>query len=319
MLKLASKIMNKMSSKQGRADLRFFISRNFINPILRPLGFTLIADHFYQPIPNPKEAVLYANTTRPTDAIEYDLDEQIAFVQDLLETYKTEFNAAADLCAVGYKMHYGGFGSGDAEMLYSVVRHLKPRRIIEVGAGTSTQVILAALRKNKNSSGVTTRCRLTSIDPYPSKEVLSLPSEIAEYADHEVVASRVQDVALDLFKSLGVGDILFVDSSHVFKPGSDVEHEFLRIYPVVSAGAWIHIHDIFMPFDYPTSWNTKECFFWNEQYFLEVFLQFNNTFKARAMLNMIARARPEIFVNVIDRYKPDRMPGSFWMQRVELP
>jgi predicted O-methyltransferase YrrM len=308
------KFFKKLLSSQGRADIRFFVSRAVANPLLRPMGFTLIADHFYQPIPNRAEAVLYADRKRPSGGCDFRYDDQLALIRYLLSTYKAEINSREDFCATGYQMEYGGFGSGDAEMLYCLIRHLKPGRIVEIGAGTSTQVMLAALRKNA-IEGATTAA-LTSIDPFPSAEAVSAFRSGAKYVRHDLIAARVQDVPLSTYETLGENDILFVDSSHVFKSGSDVEHEFLNVYPSLRKGVWVHVHDIFLPFDYPAAWNNKQSFFWNEQYILEAFLQFNIAFEVRAALNMVGRRDPAVFLESISRYKQERTPGSFWMQRM---
>jgi predicted O-methyltransferase YrrM len=311
---MINKLLRKLGSRQGWADIRFFISRVLVNPLLRPCGFTLIADHFYQPIPNRAEVISHANTPRLFGGCVFNYEEQIPFVRQLLTQYKAEINSESDLGAAGYRMSCGGFGSGDAEMLYCLIRHLKPTRIVEVGAGTSTQVIVAALRKNAGECGHS--CDLTSIDPYPSKEAVETAGMQHAGVTHNVIAARVQDVPVSKFQSLGENDILFVDSSHVFKAGSDVEHEFHNIYPSLRRGVWVHVHDIFLPFDYPPEWNNKKSFFWNEQYILEAFLQFNTAFRIRAALNMIARHDPAVFSDSIERYLEQRTPGSFWMQRV---
>jgi predicted O-methyltransferase YrrM len=314
---MITKLLRKLGSRQGLADIRFFISRELVNPLLRPLGFTLIADHFYQPIPNRAEVISQANTPRPCGGCVFNYEEQMPFIRQLLTQYKAEINSEADLGAAGYRMSYGGFGSGDAEVLYCLIRHLKPSRIVEVGAGTSTQVIVAALRKNAGDGSHP--CELTSIDPYPSKEAVETAGMKHAGVTHNLIGARVQDVPVSTFQSLGENDILFVDSSHVFKAGSDVEHEFHNIYPSLRRGVWVHVHDIFLPFDYPPEWNNKKSFFWNEQYILEAFLQFNNAFRIRAALNMIARRDPAVFSDSIERYREQRTPGSFWMQRVFGP
>ena len=111
-------------------------------------------------------------------------------------------------------------------------------------------------------------------------------------------------------------NILFVDSSHVYKQGSDVEFEFLCIYPVLQKGVLVHIHDIFLPFDYPLEWNMKKYRFWNEQYFLEMFLLFNRDFEVLASLSMVAHHGKGVFVHAVRAFDQTRRPGAFWMRRV---
>ncbi len=123
----------------------------------------------------------------------------------------------------------------------------------------------------------------------------------------------VEAVDLSVFESLQANDILFVDSSHVFKSGSDVEFEFLQVYPRLQTGVLVHIHDIFFPYDYPIEWNLKESRYWNEQYFLETFLQFNKKFEVLASLSMVSYYKNSVFLDNINAYNEDRLPGSFWM------
>ena len=126
----------------------------------------------------------------------------------------------------------------------------------------------------------------------------------------------MQLVELSIFESLEENDILFMDSSHVFKQGSDVEFEFLKIYPILKKEVIVHLHDVFFPFDYPIEWNMKRYWFWNEQYFLEVFLQFNSKFEVLASLSMVAYRDNLIFLDTISAYYETINPGSFWMKAV---
>ena len=138
------------------------------------------------------------------------------------------------------------FPSLDAAVAYTLVRERKPQRIVEVGSGHSTRVLSRAL------GGVG---EIVAIDPAPRADIIDLPGV-------RVVPSTLQAAPLELFDGLRAGDALFIDSSHILMPGSDVDILLNRVLPMLPAGVLIHIHDIFLPFDYPPIWGWRA---YNEQ------------------------------------------------------
>jgi predicted O-methyltransferase YrrM len=147
----------------------------------------------------------------------------------------------------------------DAEVLYSIVQLYQPARIIEIGSGYSTQLFRAAI----SHSGATTR--LTSIDPYPRQD-------IQHYSDC-VIKEPIEKIAPDLFDTLTSSDIVFIDSSHEVKAGNDVLHLFTKVLPRLQPGVLIHIHDIFLPFEYPKQWLVDLGWhFFKEQYLVQMML-----------------------------------------------
>jgi predicted O-methyltransferase YrrM len=138
------------------------------------------------------------------------------------------------------------FPSLDAAAAYALVRERKPRRIVEVGSGHSTRILARAM------GGVG---EIVAIDPSPRADIAGLPGV-------RVVPSTVQAASADAFAGLGAGDVLFIDSSHILMPGSDVDVVFGRVLPELPTGALVHIHDIFLPFDYPAIWGWRN---YNEQ------------------------------------------------------
>jgi Methyltransferase domain len=304
------KILKYLRSEQGRKSLKLAIVKKIVNPFVRKFGYTVIADHFYQPIPNDKELLIYQNKERPLDSIEWKLNRQIELVSKLLKKYRDEFNNKNKIFYYGCA-DTNGFASGDAEFLYSIVREKKPKRIVEIGAGDSTQIIAAALKMNffENSK----KTSFFVIEPFPRDFLKKFEVNFHDFMDFSLIVKPIQFVDLSLFELLDENDILFIDSSHVFKQGSDVEFQFLKIYPMLNKGVIVHIHDIFFPFDYPVDWNIKKYQFWNEQYFLETFLQFNCKFEILASLSMVACRENLVFLNNINSYCKTRNPGSFWM------
>jgi hypothetical protein len=138
------------------------------------------------------------------------------------------------------------FPSLDAAVTYTLVRERKPQHIVEVGSGHSTRILSRA------SGGVG---EIVAIDPSPRADIIDLPGV-------RVVPSTLQAAPLELFNGLRAGDALFVDSSHILMPGSDVDILLNRVLPMLPAGALVHIHDIFLPYDYPAIWGWRA---YNEQ------------------------------------------------------
>ena len=128
----------------------------------------------------------------------------------------------------------------DAAAAYALVRSVKPRRIVEVGAGHSTRFVVRAIR----DGGLATT--VTAIDPAPRADLSRLPVT--------VVPSTVQEARDDVFADLEAGDVLMIDSSHILVPGSDVDLLLNRVLPSLPAGAVVHVHDVFLPDDYPRDW-----------------------------------------------------------------
>ena len=308
---MLKKLLNRMQTEQGRKNIKFALARKIFNPLLRNIGYTLITDHFYQPIPNRQEIMTYAGKERPLSSIEWHLDKQTELVKYLLEKYALEFNNKEIFSALGYSEDTSALISGDAEVLYAMVREKKPSRIIEIGSGGSTKIIAAALKMNfiENSQ----KSQLISIEPYPQDFLKDFANVSKDFVEFSLLTQKVESVDLSVFESLQTNDILFVDSSHVFKSGSDVEFEFLQVYPRLQTGVLVHIHDIFFPYDYPIEWNLKESRYWNEQYFLETFLQFNKKFEVLASLSMVSSYNNSVFFDNINAYNKERLPGSFWM------
>jgi predicted O-methyltransferase YrrM len=167
---------------------------------------------------------------------------------------------------VGFSLRNEYYASPDAEILYAMVHLYRPARIIEIGSGNSTRLFRVAIR----DAQLTTR--LTSIDPHPR-------CEVKDFAD-EILELRVEESDnFTLFEQLEANDILFVDSSHDVKIGNDVLFLLLNVIPRLRRGVLIHLHDIFLPFEYPKDWVIAYRLDWNEQYLLQALLQGSEALK----------------------------------------
>ena len=143
----------------------------------------------------------------------------------------------------------GWFPRLDAAVAYALVRREAPARIVEVGSGHSTRFLLRAIA----DGGLETR--VTAIDPAPRASLETVEGLT-------LVRRTVQQAGLEPFRALRAGDMLLIDSSHVLMPGSDVDILLGHVVPALPAGVWLHVHDIFLPDDYPASWDWRG---YNEQ------------------------------------------------------
>lgn len=187
-----------------------------------------------------------------------------------------------------------------------MIRHVKPRRIIEVGSGYSSCLML-----DVNELFFDKSIQCTFIDPYPDSLLSLIRDEDAQRIS--IIQSRVQDLNLDLFSSLESGDILFIDSTHVSKVGSDVNHIFFNILPSLQSGVLIHFHDIFYPFEYPKQW-IFEGRAWNECYILRTFLQYNLSFKIVFYASFMKQFHEDLLRMKMPIFTADS-GSSIWLQK----
>jgi hypothetical protein len=208
-----------------------------------------------------------------------------------------------------YYFSNGRYDWGDAVVYFGIMRHFRPARIIEIGGGYSSCVAM-----DTNDLFFDGRMELMFIEPFP-KLLFSLMRPDDRYRANVRVA-KLQDVPLSIFEDLRENDILFIDSSHVAKTGSDVNDYMFRILPSLRPGVLIHIHDIPYPFEYSPQWVLKENRSWNEAYLLRAFLQFNASFEIIYYNHYVQREFPDKLAA--------RMPtcmrntgAAIWLRRVK--
>jgi glycosyltransferase involved in cell wall biosynthesis len=295
--------------------LRFAAPRRATLPAVRGLldraGVTIVANHYHEPTYGPEHIFRDPDVPRALAGIDWNLDAQT----QLLE----EFNFGAALRSLegrhsqGRTFSYsnGYCGPGDAEALYCMVRHFKPRTIVEVGCGQSTVVAHFAIADAKAQDSQYS-CRQICFEPYENPWLEDLGVEVKR--------ELIEKSDLSLFRSLCPGDIVFIDSSHALRPMGDVEFEFLHILPNLPKGVIVQVHDIFSPRDYPAQWLNVERRFWNEQYLLEAFLSFNHEFEIICSLNHLMHLDSAPFKRafpILAERGPDPFVGSFWFRRVK--
>jgi hypothetical protein len=266
--------------------------------------------HYYSPIPNWEELRSRAARTEPPTSREIpgiDLREsdQLQLLESLCRYYADQPFTAEKTAGNRFYFENPAYSYSDAILLHCMLRHLRPRRFIEIGSGYSSCVTLDT---NEKFLGGTVD--ITFMEPFP--ELLhSLMTEPDRSRAH-VLPSRLQDVDLRVFEALEENDILFIDSTHVVRVDSDVNRIFFEILPRLKPGVYVHIHDVFFPFEYPKEWLLKGIA-WSEVYLLRAFLQYNSRFRIVLMNTYM-----ELFHEPFFR---ERMPlclkntgGSIWLR-----
>jgi len=275
--------------------------------VLDATKVSLLPHHYYEPVITEKDLWRDLGAPRHLPGLDLAIEKQVALVRRL--SYAAELRALPwekpSPTAFGFRNDM--YGVGDAEILYGVIRHFKPRRIIEIGSGQSTLIARRALDRNLLDDARST-CEHICIEPYemPWLEDIGV----------QVVRRRVEELRPSYFDKLGENDILFIDSSHIIRPQGDVLYEFHEILPRLKPGVLVHVHDIFTPRDYPADWVLKKRWLWNEQYLLESFLAFNSAFEVLIALNHLWKDCPKA-LSTSCPWLTERggNPGAFWIRR----
>lgn len=266
--------------------------------------------HFYSPIPSideirARDAELFGPPPPSLPGIDLRADKQIALLRELARFYGELPFPRTPSPETRYWFENWAYSYADAIFLYSMLRHLQPRRVIEVGSGFSSAAMLdTADRWLPDTS-------FTFIDPDTSTlDALLRPADRERVT---IIRARLQDVPLTTFDTLGANDILFIDSTHVSKTGSDVNRILFDILPRLAPGVHIHFHDVFYPFEYPKEW-VYEGRAWNEDYILRAFLEFNDAFDIALFGTWLARFHRELLAELMP-LTLENPGGSLWLTR----
>lgn len=259
--------------------------------------------HFYSVLPDSETIARVA--IGPATAVPEALPgidmrpaEQLRLLEEL-KPYAGDFPYQTDRSdpqgrMLRYALKNGMFSTGDALVLQCFLRHFRPKRVIEVGSGYSSAVML-----DTNEFFLDGRMSLTFVEPYPERLNKLLNETDMQRAT--IHAARVQSVDLDIFRTLASGDLLFIDSSHVGKAGSDLLHLLFEVLPVLPSGCYVHFHDIFWPFEYPMPWY-REGRAWNEAYFVRALLANSSKYQVVLHNHFLAARQPEVLADALPRY-----------------
>jgi len=268
--------------------------------------------HFYSAAPSAEEiaeAFARSGFGPPFPAVDLNESKQLALLPHFTAYYAEQPFPEEHTAGRRYYMSNPSYAHFDAIMLYCMLRHERPRRIIEVGSGFSSAAML-----DLNELIFDGEVQLTFIDPDMSRlKVLLQPDDLERVA---LLERRVQEEPLETFSALEAGDVLFIDSSHVSKIGSDVNRLYFDVLPALQPGVRVHIHDVAANFEYPRDW-LEEGRAWNEQYLLRAFLMYNRAFSIELFSAWLLTQNYEFFRT--------RMPlcavgggGQIWLRKTSV-
>jgi hypothetical protein len=272
---------------------------------------------FYSPVPDLADLERRNVWDRRSNLVGIDFhpDAQMAFLTKLGLEFGDECNWPPNPTANLDKFYTenGSFSYGCAAGVHCIIRHFKPRRVIEIGSGNSSKVIAAALRLNAEASGGV--AEYTIVDPYPTPIIENgLPGLT------RLIKQRVELLEEKFFDQLAENDVLFIDSGHTVRIGGDVNFLVLDVLPRLAPGVIVHFHDIGLPYEYPKAYATNPSFrmFWTEAYLLQAFLCFNDQFKILMAMAYLMTEQQEAFRKAFSHYDPAQhkaISGSFWIRR----
>jgi hypothetical protein len=278
----------------GRVVRRVLLPRA---KFLERYGVQLVPDHFYYPVPSAKALTpeLFQRTS-DCPGIDWNVKGQEATLRTVVEPYRDEVEPDYALRMISCM---------DALIYYAMIRRYKPRKVIEIGSGESTRYAALACARNRAEAP----CQLVCVEPFPSAELRS------QKGLTRLLEANVQAVDFGEFLDC---DLLFIDSSHVLKIGSDVVWELLEIVPRLKRGCLVHWHDMFLPGEYLEEWVKKDRLFWNEQYAVQAFLMFNQAFEILWASQFMARRDPEGVRKALGRHARHDYPvSSLWARRLD--
>lgn len=269
--------------------------------------------HFYSPVTDPGDLLERQQQLWPPEApgclgISFNDENHKQVLQEWFPSFIGEYDYPEhEADPTRYFSQNSQFSWLDSRTLFVLLRALQPRRVIEIGSGFSS-----LLTADVNHRFLDGQIDFTCIEPYPrdflKKQIPGLSRLMVE---------RVESIDHDFFSSLQAGDILFIDSSHVSKTGSDVNYLYFEVLPRLTRGVLVHIHDIFLPFEYPKDWAITENRSWNEQYLLRALLMDSTSYKVFFGCNYAFHAFNDLVADALAF--TDRRAfagGSFWIEKI---
>jgi hypothetical protein len=263
------------------------------------------AGHYYSPIPSNEDINFSMALSQVTRIGEIDLNRisQINLRNLLLDKYNlTIYSLIND--ATNFELKNTWFSGSDAITSSLLLQHLKPKRILEIGSGYST-----ALISDLNLKFFSNLIEFTTVDPNAERvKLLNL--------NVNLISRKVQNLGIEHFSRLQTGDILFIDSSHVIKAGSDLAYLFFEVFPILNVGVKIHFHDIFYPFEYPENW-LKSGVAFNEIYGLRLFLQNSINYQIYYWNDFLEKTDRDWFEKNMPLCLESRFPtGGIWIEKI---
>ena len=271
--------------------------------------------HFYSPVVNLDEVEKRENQIwsqqRSLTGIRLNDELQQDFFNSLVEFSKI-IPFSSSPTPGKYRFYYDNktYAHADGLALFTALLKFRPRKVIEIGSGFSSSLML-----DTNEAFLDRSIQFTFVEPNPDISLAKLLRK-EDYETADVRRAFVQDVDLNLFESLEENDILFIDNSHVSKTGSDVNFLMTEVLPILKKGVLIHIHDIFYPFEYPKEWLLDLRINWNEIYAVHNFLLFNEAFEMVFFSDYMQQKMKNLQAGIVPLFFKDRS-GSLWIRKVK--
>jgi len=285
----------------------------YLNKVILDAGFE--PGHFYSTVPNLKELIENQEIIfqkKDINDVEMNKENQLDLLLKLKDYYSEYLyhDEFSDQLNYRYKKDGAFYRHSDSVFLYSMIRHSKPQRIIEVGSGHSSAIML-----DTNEHFFNNEIKHTFIEPYPERLEETLND--TDYEKNLIIKTDVQSVDLSVFKELEENDILFIDSTHVSKIGSDVNYLIFQVIPILKPGVLIHFHDIFYNFEYPKKWILQNRYFWNEIYLVRAFLMNNSNYKIELFNSYLHQINRSWFEKEMPECLKgfERGIGSIWIRK----
>jgi Methyltransferase domain len=267
--------------------------------------------HFYSPYPDLDEYARRSpgllDPARDLPGIDLHEDEQVALAEVIGKLVADLPFPAHDDSSYRYWADNPSYAWSDGAVLHAILRHVGPRRIVEVGSGHSSAMIL-----DTRDGWLDPDVEVTFVEPYA--DLLRSLLHEGDSGRATIHEAFVQDVPLEVFTGLEAGDVVFFDLTHVVKPGSDVNHVILEVLPRLAPGVWVHFHDMFWPFEYPAAW-VQEGRAWQEAYLLRAFLTYNPTYEIRWFQSFMWLRHHELVRREVP-WSVTNPGGNLWLQKV---
>jgi len=286
------------------------------------VGLHLLPNHYYTPVPDyswlRKNRDSWQRRVNLT-GVHWDLEEQLAWLRKICQPYYHEVEGLSSYREIERSGYGQGYGPLESQSLHCFIRSLRPATVVEIGSGASTAVMLRAAGLNEQEGG--TKPKIIAVEPFPKPSFQHLKEEVVH------INEVCQKVPQSVFDQLKEDDLLFIDSSHSVKIGSDVLHIYLDIIPRLNPGVFVHIHDIFLPYPYHRT-ALSDYFGWQETSLVLALLMNNRRLSVLCCQSALHYDRPREMSEILRDYRPqanfeglagsDRpkkhFPSSLWLR-----
>jgi hypothetical protein len=272
------------------------------------LGYDTVWRDHYSPVPDVR-MLDDAWWAKPSElaGVTMDYQRQLSWLDKLAPTIAAFRPARTARFDTDYAWQNASYEAVDAHILHAVIRQLRPRRVLELGSGRSTLVTAAACQQNEAEGSPV---EFVAADPSPQPFIQPPPPGVSRF-----LAVGAREIDAKLFAQLEAGDVLFVDTTHTVKVGSEVNYLILDVLPRLVPGVRVHFHDVFLPYEYPREWIRERGFYWAEQYLLQAFLAENPCWEISCATFAISQRFPERLAQLVPE-APRVRPSSIWLKRL---